>query len=216
MTYDEIRKVCAAEGLAIVAAFHPGSGDSAPPGCQTLILLGPDEPGFWQRLKNSAEYRAANPVDRWSERVIGALAARIGAEVLFPFGGPPYQPFIKWALASGQVWQSPVTLLVHSEMGLMVSFRGALALKTRIDLPAPANGAPCATCTAKPCLNACPAAALSDTGYDVAACHSYLDGAGRETCLSGGCLARRSCPVSQTYGRLREQSAHHMRAFHKG
>jgi len=216
MTYSELTALCAVEGLAIVGALHPDVADKAPAGCQTLVLLGPNEPGFWQRITTSPEFSAPNPVDRWSERVIGKLAQQVSATALFPFGGPPYQPFIGWALRSGQIWSSPVSLLVHAHAGLFVSFRGALAFSQKIDLPAQNKTSPCDSCLEKPCLTACPVAALGPQGYDVAACHGHLDGAGKESCLSLGCLARRSCPISKNYGRLSEQSAHHMRAFHKG
>ena len=32
-------------------------------------------------------------------------------------------------------------------------------------------------------------------------------------CMSKGCAVRRACPVSQSYGRMEDQSAFHMRAF---
>ena len=101
---------------------------------------------------------------------------------------------------------------MHDRAGLFVSYRGAIALKVRIDLPErPAN--PCETCAETPCLTACPVDALSaEQGYDVAACHGYLDTA--PDCMSRGCAARRACPVSQTYARQSAQSAFHMAAFH--
>jgi hypothetical protein len=144
--------------------------------------------------------------------VIGQLACDIGAKALFPFGGPPYHPFYQWALRTGRVWDSPVRLLVHADQGLMVSFRGALALKEHITVP-PAATKPCADCAA-PCLAACPAGALGETGYDVPACRAYLS-AGDRDCMKAGCLVRRACPVTQAYARMPEQSAYHMRQFHK-
>jgi hypothetical protein len=213
--FARIETACRDAGLDIVAAFHPKPDDLAPEGCQTLILLGPLEPGFWARITDCPEYSAPDPVDRWSSRVVTALARDLAATPLFPFGGPPYQPFIRWALASGHIWQSPVSLLVHDRAGLMISFRGALAFKARLDLPPPPTP-PCPACPDKPCQTACPTNALSAEGYNLTACHGWLDRDEGETCLSGGCLVRRACPISQTYGRLEQQSAHHMRAFHKG
>ena len=153
-----------------------------------------------------------DPVDRWSRRTIGTIACDLGAKALFPFGGPPYHPFYRWALKSGRIWDSPVRLLVSADQGLMVSFRGALALKERVDLPAP-TAKPCEDCE-KPCLTACPADALNGNGYDVPACHVFLDTPAGQPCLSQGCEVRRACPVSQGYARLTEQSAYHMRRFH--
>lgn len=209
----EIAAALAAHQLEILGGFH-AEGDSAlPPGSQTLLLIGPNEPGFWPHLTAQPEWDGnLDPVDRWSRRVIGRIACDLGAKALFPFGGPPYHPFYQWALRTGRVWDSPVRLLVQATQGLMVSFRGALALKHRVELPAPA-ARPCDAC-AKPCLAACPAGALGAAGYDVPACHDWLDRHPEGPCLTGGCLVRRACPLSEGYARLPEQSAYHMRRFH--
>lgn len=184
-----------------------------PAGTRTLLLLGPREPGFWAHLQAQPEWGGPDPVDRWSRRVIGRIACDLGAKTLFPFGGPPYHPFYRWALRTGRVWDSPVRLLVHSGQGLMVSFRGALALKEAVPVPPPV-AKPCEGCAA-PCLPACPVGALGAEGYDVPVCHAFLDRAEGEVCMTGGCLVRRACPVSQSYARLPEQSAYHMGQFHK-
>lgn len=184
-----------------------------PPGTRSLLMIGPKEPGFWPHLQAQPEWDGApDPIDRWSRRVIGQLACDIGAKALFPFGGPPYHPFYQWALRTGRVWDSPVRLLIHASQGLMVSFRGALAIKEVVGLPPPA-AKPCDACP-KACLAACPAGALGEGGYDVPACHTYLSGGDRD-CMKSGCLVRRACPVSATYARMPEQSAYHMGQFHK-
>ena len=200
--------------LDIFGAFHPVPADGAPEGTGTLLLLGPDEPGFWPVLTGSPEWRdgARNPVDRWSRRVIGALADGMGGTALFPFEGPPWRPFIAWAQRTGRAWRSPVTLLVHDRAGLMVSYRGAIALEDRVALPATGTR-PCDTCE-KPCLYACPAGALGKAGYDVPSCHTYLTATPENLCLKGGCAVRRACPLSQVYGRDPAQSAYHMSQFH--
>lgn len=192
-----------------MGAHHPTDGE-------TLVLLGPDEPDFWSVFTRSIEYleKQENPIDQWSQRVIGTLAEQLSAQAIFPFGGPPYHPFIAWALASGRAWQSPVGLLVHDTSGLFVSYRGALLIPKMLELPK--NGAsPCHKCEEKPCLSACPAAALTSASYDVTACHGYLDTLSGADCLNNGCLVRRNCPIGQNR-RLPAQSAFHMRAFHKG
>lgn len=201
--------------LEVLGGFRLSRDEEGlPPGTRTLLLLGPGEPGFWAHLQSQAEWDGApDPVDRWSRRVIGRIACDLGAKALFPFGGPPYHPFTRWALRTGRVWDSPVRLLVHAGQGLMVSFRGALALKDVIEVP-PTVAMPCEGCAA-PCLTACPAGALTGAGYDVPGCHKFLDRPEGAECLSGGCLVRRACPLSQSYARLPEQSGYHMRQFHR-
>ncbi len=211
---DGIAARVAGDGLAIRGAFHPEAADLAPEGRGTLVLLGPGE-GFWDIFTASREYRdgGGDPLDRWSRRVIGAHARALAGEALFPFGGPPWHPFIAWSRRGGQVWDSPVGLLVHEIAGLFVSFRGALALTPRLALPAPGSS-PCPACAA-PCRDACPVAAMTPRGYDVARCHTYLDSGPGRDCLARGCAVRRSCPVGAGL-RLPQQSAFHMAAFHSG
>lgn len=216
LRYDAIAGLAAAERLGIFGAFHPVPGDGTPEGTGTLLLLGPLEPGFWPHLCASAEWNdgGANPVDRWSRRVIGTMAAKLEGQPLFPFDGPPWHPFYAWALQSGRAWPSPVAFLVHDVAGLFVSYRGALALREKITLPQTPKLSPCATCAGQPCLSACPVGALGASGYDVPACHEFLDSAAGGDCLAQGCAVRRACPVSERYGRLAEQSAYHMSRFH--
>lgn len=205
----------AKEHLAVIGGFAVAPEEAGfPAGTRTLLLIGPAEPGFWSHMTSQPEWDGGpDPVDRWSRRAIGRIACDLGAKALFPFGGPPWHPFYQWALRTGQVWDSPVRLLVHARQGLMVSFRGAFALKETVAMPTPARR-PCDDCAA-PCLSACPAGALTGAGYDVPACHAFLDRPEGQDCMTGGCLVRRACPVSQTYARIAEQSAYHMGQFHR-
>ena len=212
MTLQAIEKAARNFFLSVNGVLHPAP-DEVPEGVQTVVLLGPHEPGFWGHFTGSDEYRDGQPdaLDRWSERVIWNLAKPLGAHCFFPFGGPPYQPFTRWALASGRAHVSPVGLLVHDQAGLWVSYRGALGLKQRLNLPKTAPS-PCLSCEKRPCITACPVDALQPDAYDVAACKADLENP-KNDCMSKGCAVRRACPVSQKYGRTEVQSAYHMEAF---
>ncbi|MFL4470035.1 ferredoxin [Tateyamaria armeniaca] len=181
---------------------------------ETRVLIGTDA-GWWDVFRDSAEYndRAKDPVDRWSKRIIGALADQIGAKATFPSDGPPYAPFIAWALATGRFWQSPTGMMIHDTAGLMISIRGALTLAGPLQL-VETQQSPCEDCPDRPCVSACPVGALSAAApYDVPACKAYLDTPAGADCMSGGCLVRRACPVSQRFARPPAQSAFHMKAF---
>lgn len=214
MTYDTLQQQARARYLTILGGFHPDGDTHLPPECRTVLMLGPDEPAFWPAFENTPEWLGnhPDPMDRWSERVIGDWAGEIGGTALFPFGGPPYLPFFSWAQQTGRIHASPIMLLVHDRAGLFVSFRGALALNDRIDLPPPPPK-PCDTCSDRPCQTACPVAAFDGSGYNVAACKTYLSSAAGSDCMQQGCAARRACPVSARYPRVQAQSAYHMTIF---
>ncbi len=212
MSYDQIERLAAAQHLDCLGGFHPEDLSHLPDWCETLVLLGPG-PTFWQHFDASPEWQdgQTDPMDRWSDRVITEMAAQLDGQALLPFGGAPFKPFFTWALQSGQAWQSPVNLLVHSQAGLMVSYRGAIALRERIALAPPAER-PCDTCP-KPCLTACTPRALTGEGYDVPACIAHLASAAGAENMAKGCSVRRACPLSQSYARMEGQSAYHMRIF---
>jgi len=209
LIFDDILATVATKGLNIMGGLHEDGN--------TILLLGPGD-NFWPLMRESSEMQdgQSDPFDRWSSRVVSQLAETLGAEPQFPFGGPPYKPFLSWAIATGRAWSSPVGMLVHDDAGLMVSFRGALKFTRQIVLPPRPEAAPCKTCDGQPCTTGCPVNALSaEHGYNVDACHAYLDTPEGKDCMSQGCIARRACPVSQSFGRDPEQSAIHMQNFHR-
>ena len=215
MTYDLVLRATEGAGLIVMGAQHPRLSGAKNLDQGTLVLLGAAG-AFWPILTSSSEWKDGqpDPVDRFSAHVVGEMAQDLGARAWFPFGGPPYAPFIDWALKSGRTFQSPVGALVHDTVGMMVSFRGALHFDTEFDIPPTNTPSPCLSCPA-PCATACPVGALNaDTFYDVDACHGYLDTSPGQSCMTNGCAARLACPLSAGAGRQADQSAHHMKAFH--
>lgn len=207
-------------GLSVRGAFDVEAGDNVPPtaGCdggRTLILVGNAGSGFWPAFQASDEYRDGrpHPLDRWSERVISALASELDAHAVFPFRGPPFYPFQQWARRAETLHPSPLGMLIHSDYGLWHAYRGALIVDRRlVDLPR-ASGAdsPCLTCAGQPCLHACPVDAFSARGFDANGCAGHLSGPNR--CSREGCLARNACPAGKSYQYVREQHRFHLAAF---
>jgi len=207
MTWQALEATAAPSGLFLMGALHEEG--------RTIALLGAG-PGLWPTFTRSPEYcdQGPDPLDRWSKRVIGALAAEHGAGTAYPSDGPPYLPFIAWAKETGRFWQSPTGMLVHDVAGLMISIRGALVWEQCLDLPVLASVNPCERCDERPCVAACPVGALSDhAAYNVVLCKAHITGVAGGECLGAGCLVRRVCPVSARFGRDPTQSAFHMRAF---
>ena len=139
---------------------------------------------------------------------------RFGASALYPFDGPPYWPFQRWAMRAEPVRPSPLGILIHPRHGLWHAYRAALAFAEEIPLP-PREDAPdlCGECADKPCLAACPVGAFGAAGYDVGACLEHLRSAAGRDCMTAGCRARRACPVGQQHAYPPAQAAFHMAAF---
>lgn len=209
----ELRRALAQQRLRILGVTAPDPAFS-PTEARALALIGPRDGGWWHYVTQAREWTdgGADPIDRWSRRVLGALAESFQGVALFPSDGPPWPPFFRWALDSATLWQSPVGMLVHAQAGLWVSFRGALVVPFAIAMKPAAK--PCLTCATQPCRSACPVNALSPTAYEVEACHRWLDGAAGKDCLERGCAARRACPAGESHARLPRQSAYHMSQFH--
>ncbi len=211
--FGDIGAALEGSGLSVVGAFHPEAEHLAPKGIATLILLGPGGPEMWAAFGTSVEASdgLANPMDRWSARVIGALADQLGAQAFFPFGGPPWQPFQRWAVAGEGAVSSPVGMQATAGRGLWASYRGALGFAHRLELPAMDHASPCAPCPA-PCRTACPVDAFADGSYDIARCASHLQTEAGAPCLDG-CLVRRACPAGTSLNLPVGQRRFHMEAF---
>lgn len=206
-------------GLALRGAFHPASGEfeqlSSLGPLGTVILLGFTADLQWPIFAQSSEAKdgLAHPLDRWSHRVIGALAREVGARDFYPDDAPRL-PFQQLAMRCEAVHPSPIGLLIHPRWGLWHAYRGGLTFADRLPLPPRTSApSPCASCEAKPCLNACPVGAFSFNGYHLAACVAHVSSLAGAQCRQGGCLARHACPVGPAPGYAPQQRQFHMNAF---
>jgi len=220
LTYDDIAEAIGETGLTLRGGFHPGPEDEVPEvvggtPCATVVLVGNAGGEMWRRFVASPERNlCVDPLNTFSRRVTGDLALKLGAKAMYPFTGSPFLPFLKWAQKAEPVWPSPIGLLIHARYGLWHAYRGALAFSSRIDLPQTQRAVrPCDACVDRPCLATCPVEAFSESGYDVPRCVAHVDSSAGTQCLTGGCLARRACPVGRKYAYSAQQAEFHTRAF---
>ena len=222
-SWDEIESSAEAFGLVTrggfsVAADDEFLGDRLTGNTGALVLLGNVGDSYWKEFSKSPEYLdgGEDPLDRWSRRVLDKLAFDLGAMALFPFDGPPYFPFQRWAAQAEPLNPSPLGLYISPQFGVWHAFRGALLFDRSVDLPAAVSGqSPCISCEDRPCLITCPVGAFSNDGYDVNACFEHISSDPNRTCLEGGCQARLACPAGGDYVYGQNQMRFLMGAFEK-
>lgn len=217
--FDQLCQRAAEAGLAVRGAFHPRPGefDGRLSSASSVVLLGFTGGIQWRHFAHApeAQDRLPDPLDRWSRRIIGALAREFDAFDVYPSASSEAPlPFQRLALRCEPVHQSPIGLLIHPQWGLWHAYRGALLLPFVIELPPPATSEhPCASCATQPCLTACPVDAFRPGTFELDACVQHvLSDAGRP-CREHGCLARRACPVGAEFRYGDEQARFHMQAF---
>lgn len=175
-----------------------------------MMLIGNAGPTMFRRFWKE---RAGRDMDGWTRDTVSALARDLDATPVFPFD-TPYPPIQAWARRARAGHASPLGLNIHPIYGLWHAFRAALVFPVEFDLPVPpAAPSPCDSCTAKPCLSACPVSAFTAAGYDVERCAAHVRSPAGADCFNTGCLARRACPVGQTCLYEPAQVRFHMQAF---
>jgi hypothetical protein len=221
MDYETIAARIAPTGMICRGGFHPGPDDGVPAAAGTAVLVGNAGGEFWRRFRaqfpdgaDRPRNETENPLDDWTRRELGAIARELDADVLFPFGGPPHHPFMRWARKAETVFASPIGPLIHPTFGLWHAYRGLLVFAESMNLPDHGQEpSPCDDCAGRPCLDACPVGAMQEDGFDMAPCIAYLAGEPGVDCLGLGCQARRACPVGAEYLYAADQLQFHQRAF---
>lgn len=223
MKLSDIAEAVAGSGLRVLGGLSSEAAGLEPG--RTMVLVGNAGGDMWRVFSGQRPSdEVADPLDDWTRVRLNAIAEDIAGrfavavETLFPFDGPPYHPFQRWALACGGVHPSPIGPLIDPEFGLWHGYRGALLVDCNMRIPETIVAAsPCDTCAEKPCLAACPVSAFdtfAQGGLDVAACTGHL-ASGADDCFAAACLARSACPVGTKYAYSEAQARFHMSAFFK-
>ncbi len=219
VTLSDIEATIAPFGLVVRGGFVPAPSDGVPvrtdgQPAASVVLVGNVGPAMWRKFDAAGPHAGPDPLNDWSERVISMAADDLRASALFPFSGPPFLPFQRWAQKAEAVHPSPLGILIHPDYGLWHAYRGAFTFADAIDFgPRDERASPCETCADRPCLSGCPVGAFDNKGYNVQVCIGHLTASTGEECSGSGCLARRACPIGTRYQYERAQTRFHMKAF---
>jgi hypothetical protein len=217
----ELKGALARHGLRVRGGFATSGetdGDilAKAPWARALVLVGNVGSELWEKSGTEiAAMTGRDPLDQWTRRTIDPIAHALEGMALYPFDGPPYWPFQRWAQRAEGVRSSPIGIQIHPEYGLWHAYRAAILLRTACDEPRAEQAHPCDSCEDKPCLTHCPVDAFSPHGYDVDRCVDRVVAAQHESgsCSDVGCLARLACPVGARWRYRADHARFHMSAF---
>jgi epoxyqueuosine reductase QueG len=148
------------------------------------------------------------------ERAVLPLARRLGvrATLRLPFDAtlPPLS-FVHLAEAAGLGRRSILGVLIHPAFGPWIALRGALLVDELVAAARPAAGfEPCSGCRDRPCIAACPGAAVRHPdGWDVARCIDYR--VADPAACADRCHARFECVYGRDHRYPAEALAYHQR-----
>lgn len=218
MIVADIDEALRETGLRCRGAFWPRAEDLVPGDAGTIVLIGNVGSSLWpafaSAVDETARARERHPLDLWTQSVVAPVANGFGARVAYPFEGPPYYPFLRWAQRASGLHPSPIGPFIDPDYGLWHAYRAALLFAERLPVPAPpARPSPCKSCSDSPCLNGCPVGAIRRHHADVAACLTHVRSPNGADCRERGCRARRSCPVGAEHRYGDAQASFHMAKF---
>jgi len=211
--YRELGSSLERKGLYILGHFSIANNEIVVPDREVqpkaIAIIGNAGSSIWPFFKAAREERPDLTLDRWTVDTVGKIADQFGVTALYPFEGPPFWPFTQWAIRTPTLFPSPIGLTIHPVFGLWHAFRAALLHDDQLSVAAAESESPCTSCETQPCLTTCPVNAFSKDGYNFKACLGHV-GTGENTCRSGGCDARKACPIGQEHRYQPDHAAFHM------
>jgi hypothetical protein len=230
---DIVRKAGEPFGLNLVAAVpverydaavtEPYKARALDSRARSIVVIANGGGGLWSALKRHAEkhprwWRREHPLDDFTRAIVeneiapAACKGGVQCTVVFPFmQGKATLNFIELGKAAGLAGPSILGVVVHPRFGPWIAFRAAILIDDEIDAPGEARGFdPCPTCVERPCIAACPTAAVAfPTGWDIPRCLTYRIES--ESDCAPQCHARIACVIGPEHRYPDDELAHHQR-----
>jgi epoxyqueuosine reductase len=177
-----------------------------------LVLLGHGGQQLWAALQKWG-MKTADPVDHYTR----AITRQFLHDYL---GNPPdcwlypqtdyLVPLQQLGALAGWSYPSPLGQGIHPEFGVWFAYRAAFLTTAELPLRLePERPSPCASCTAKPCITACPVGAVQPDRFAIDGCARYRLRA--DSPCADRCLARLACPFFPEHRYTLPQIQYHYR-----
>lgn len=201
---DDIKQLMQDQGIEMSLAKN-----------EHLCLFAHGGTELWKHLPHPMN-EEEHPVDRYSISMITNFAQKVwnkDIKVLFP-GDQYVVPLQRIGRHLNLSRPSLLGLDINKDYGPWFAFRGVFLIEAEIDHPKLATfESPCERCQDKPCLNACPAGAVTKDNFILKSCATYR--ISEQSKCETICLARLACPYQAQHRYSDEQITYHMgRAAH--
>ena len=177
-----------------------------------LILIGHGGKALWEAVAHSG-IASADPIDEFTVRTVRAWMAGYLPGHCYEILYPGSQPVALQGLGALAGWHhaSPLMLGIDAEWGTWYAYRAVVLADTDFaPFPvvdrAPGDDSPCASCRDRPCIDACPAAAMAGGSFKLEKCVAFRQQ--EDSPCAFTCLARVACPVASEHRYSAEQLHH--------
>ena len=186
-------------------------------GFRQLILLGHGGKRLWECVQ-AAGGAGGDPIDDYCARVVADwFSAELpGHRYRIVYPGSPPVPLQQLGTLAGWHHPTPFMVGIDPEWGSWYAYRAVVLADTgfcpsravdRAPQEVPLGGSsPCTGCQARPCITACPAAAMDGASFALEKCIAYRK-CDDSKCIHT-CLARVACPVGSEYRYDEDQLRH--------
>ncbi len=187
---------------------------------RSVVVIGNGGGEFWGAYRRHVQQhpqweRREHPLDDFTRAVIeNEIAGRVRQRglrctVVYPFAtGAANLHFMELGRIAGIGGPSRLGILIHPVYGTWIALRAALLMDEMLDVPGDGLGFdPCPQCVPRACVPACPAAAVSDRGWDVIACLKHRVESAPD--CAQGCYSRLRCVIGPQHRYPDDEIRHH-------
>jgi epoxyqueuosine reductase len=175
-----------------------------------LVLIGHGGRRMWDALQ-ARGMEKADPVDHYSISLTRCFIRDClgDSRVLWLYPDTNYLvPLQQLGEAAGWCTPSPLGIGISPVYGLWLAYRAAFLVDAELPVTTSApEPSPCIDCEERPCVQACPAAAVQSNEMDIEACISHR--LRRRSSCADRCVARMACPYAPEHRYLLPQIQYH-------
>ena len=183
--------------------------DASKSACYTqLLLIGHGGRQLWQTMQARGMGTDHHIDDLSHEQMAQLFEGPLAGhryKIIFP--GSQSVGLQRLGELAGWHHETPFKVGIHPTWGTWFAYRAVVVANTALPLTHKQAGAsPCVDCVSRPCISACPAAALVPS-FQINACLNHRKQA--VSSCEDRCLARNACPVGSDHRYTAGQTSYH-------